>query len=148
MSVSCCWDEVIGPSGVVCLQGDSADTAWLFPFSPLPAYLLLALYPNSPSFSSLFPPHYSIWSWSCFYFRVVSGKISSEDMGELDFFHLCTRKNRGWKTTFGHFKISKHVFWAQQKQKGSKREQKISPFFPYQFLHPQNNNEKKSQDLC
>lgn len=55
MSVSCCWDEVIGPSGVVCLQGDSADTAWLFPFSPLPAYLLLALYPNSPSFSSLFP---------------------------------------------------------------------------------------------
>lgn len=54
MSVSCCWDEVIGPSGDACHQGDSADTAWRIPFSPLPPYLLLVLYPNSP-FSSLFP---------------------------------------------------------------------------------------------
>lgn len=54
MSVSCCWDEVIGPSGDACHQGDSADTAWWLPFSPLPPYLLLVLYINSPSFSSLF----------------------------------------------------------------------------------------------
>lgn len=55
MFVSCCWDEVIGPSGDACSQGDSAGTAWWLPFSPLPPYLLLVFYPNSPFFSSLFP---------------------------------------------------------------------------------------------
>lgn len=111
MSVSCCWDELIGPSGGACHQGDSADTAWWLPFFPLSLYLLLDLYPNSPSFSSLFPipaSHPETVSTS----ELFQASAHQKKMEQLDFSHLCTRRERGWRSTSGHLKTPKWMFWT------------------------------------